>query len=128
MDKKKFLKLVKEIFCEQENCCQDKDKYCFFKEFIASSYEDPRILVQFKCIHKFKYEESKHEGKDLEDAAAMRWMTEGYAKRFREVWDENELKDEDDKLGFQELYHLTVDPIREKQNEQLQGRTDESKG
>lgn len=51
----------------------------------------PRILAQFKCIEKFKFEESKSLNRELDwDEAGRLWVEYGYAKVFSEEYDEQQ--------------------------------------
>jgi len=76
--------------------------YCLFKLFFETVEYDQKYLVQLKCIEIFKWEESEREGKDIGNEEAMiRWVQNGYAKRFSEEY--NEERD------IQEIYDLTME-------------------
>ena len=75
-----------------EDVCSEyceKDHYCILKEFLISSHPSPRLLLQLKCIDKFKMEESKRMDKDVGWQWAMEnWVSEGYAKKFGDYYEE----------------------------------------
>lgn len=82
-EKTQYRELLNDIcseYCEQ-------DRYCILKEFLASAHPSPKLLMQIKCIDKFKYERSKAADKDLGWTAAMElWVSEGFAKKFAELY------------------------------------------
>lgn len=80
-------KLIKKL---NEVCSCKDNKYCLLKEIIVCSHQDPRFLVQLKCIEHFKYEESEKEKKDIGwEEAHIRWVAGGHAKTFAEHYDED---------------------------------------
>lgn len=72
----------------EQLCCNTcKGEYCFLKKFLTSMNPDPFMLVQLKCIEKYKWEESEREGTDIGwNEAGQRWAVKGFAVRFREVY------------------------------------------
>ena len=78
MDFHNFIEGLRPSDCNHE--------YCFLRFYVESSQNDPthhRILMQLKCIEKFKWflgEELDHD-LDWEDAM-IKWVERGYAKRF----------------------------------------------
>lgn len=97
-DKTKLTKLVNEVCCDE---CKSDNKYCLLKEIIIHSHNDVRFLAQLKCVEIFKWDESKKEGKDIGwDDAHMRWVTNGYAKKFAECYSED--------LKPQEIYKKII--------------------
>ena len=84
-NKNNFCQFIEELVDGDCKC-----RYCFLKIFIESIHPDPCILVQLKCIEKFKWEESEREGFDIGwNEAAIRWAEKGYAKEFRKKYEEN---------------------------------------
>lgn len=97
-NEKRFLAIISEI---AEECCCGK-KYCFFRKLVETMHPDIRLLVQMKCIEKFKYEESERQKDDIGwHKAGMEWVDQGFAKRFAEVYDEE--------LTVKEIYKKTID-------------------
>jgi hypothetical protein len=100
IDHKRFKEIVDELTCD--NCQSD---YCFLKKFVESLHPAPRVLIQLKCVEKFKWEESEREGKDIDwNEAGMRWGQNGYAVAFAKVYDED--------LSAKEIYKRTMAEIR----------------
>lgn len=63
-------------------------RYSFFRRFIESFHPDPRILVQMKCLEKFKWEISKEIGREITwNEASFLWVQDGYAEIFADVYD-----------------------------------------
>jgi len=74
-------------------------KYCLLKEFLVSSHPDPRMLMQLKCLEKYKYEISKIADKEIDWPEAIEsWVEKGFAKKFAEFYDNN------DEIAFRDLY------------------------
>lgn len=91
MNKTQYRKLIEE-FAEE---CPRKNAYCSLKELLMQMHKDPRLLIQIKCVEKFKYEESQKKGKDIGwTDAFMLWVKNGMAKRFASVYDEDKHIDE----------------------------------
>lgn len=68
----------------------EKDKWCLLKEILVSLHPDPRLLVQLKCVEKFKYEISKEENKEIGWSEALaKWIDEGYAEKFSGIYEED---------------------------------------
>jgi hypothetical protein len=96
ISKKHFNELINELVCE--TCTS---KYCFVKVFLESLHPEPVILFQLKCIEKFKWEESERKGEDIGwNEAGILWAEQGYAKAFREEFDED--------LSINEVYKRTM--------------------
>lgn len=82
-----------DINCLLKNLCDEycpSDKYCILKEIIIYTHKfEPRFLIQLKCIEIFKYEESEKLQKALDwDQAFLKWVEDGYAKIFADVYNE----------------------------------------
>jgi hypothetical protein len=78
-------------------------RYCLLKEIMAHSGMRDYILEQYKCVEKFKFEESKHVDRDIGWEEAMKlWIQRGFAKRYAEVYS--------DSLSFNRLYTQVVRP------------------
>ena len=87
LDKEEYRELLEDLCCEY---CEPK-RYCILKEFLISAHPSHRLLFQLKCIDKIKFEESKKVKRDITWESAIKlWVDEGYAKKFAEVWEENE--------------------------------------
>jgi len=98
LDKKEYREILEDI-CD-EYC--EKGHYCILKEFMVSSHSSPRLLMQLKCIDKFKFEQSKSINKDLGWAKAMDlWVDEGYAEKFSCAYTE--------KKSFTKIYKETME-------------------
>ncbi len=86
--------------------CQDyctTDHYCILKEFIEHSQPAPRLLMQMKCVEKYKYEQSQSDGRELSWSEAMhRWIEVGYAQKFATLFDEH--------CTFRDLYKALMAP------------------
>jgi len=64
-------------------------KHCILKLFLTSSHPDPRLLIQLKCVEKYKYELNKYDEKEITwEEAWMKWSENGYAKKFADVYNE----------------------------------------
>jgi hypothetical protein len=86
----KNLKLLNEI-CEVQPCHKGED-YCLLKEIIKhdAKYND-RLIMQIALIDKFKYERSEKTGKDIGwEKAFNLFVDEGFAKKFADLWNEDE--------------------------------------
>lgn len=61
--------------------------WCTLLELEVASHRDPRMLIQFKCVEKYKYIISKDEGRDFDfSEATHRWIADGKAKKFGELY------------------------------------------
>jgi len=97
--KKRYIELLDEL--TDENC---KCKYCFLKKFLESLHPEPRVLVQLKCLEKFKWEKSEAEGRDIGwNEAGLIWATEGWAVAFNAVFHEY--------LSIVQVYRLTKEEM-----------------
>ena len=95
MNREKYHKLVEEV------CPESCKGYCFFKMFFEMIQRDPRTIIQLKCIEKFKWEVSEKEQKDIGwEESIMKWTSDGYAKKFAEIYNED--------LSVKEIYKLTM--------------------
>lgn len=97
MDNKTYKKIIEEMACEK---CHD---YCFLKQIILSISPKADLLIQLKCIEKFKYEESERQKKDIGwNLAGILWADKGFAKSFRNIVLKN------DSLSAEEIYTLIM--------------------
>jgi len=95
VDKVEYRRLLEEI---GEDYCE-KGHYCIFKEFLIEAHPSRRLLVQLKNCDQAKFLWSKDAGKDVGwDETLKRWISEGHAKKFAEVY-----KDE---LSAKEIFKL----------------------
>jgi len=86
-DKVEYRRLLDEI---GEDYCP-YGHYCIFKEFLIAAHPSKRLLVQLKCMDKFKYIRSKDSGQDVGwDKTMQLWIDEGHAQRFAELYKEDE--------------------------------------
>ena len=65
-----------------------KHQYSFFRRYIEALHPSPRVLIQMKCIEKFKWKLNKETDSKMDwDEAIKLWSSSGYAKAFQEVYD-----------------------------------------
>ena len=87
MDKNKLKDLINEIVDEE---CDRSGKYCILKEILLSAFKEPRFFFQIKCVEKFKFIKSEEFKEDIGWSKAWElWASEGYAKMFSDLYDEN---------------------------------------
>ena len=85
---------------EEMGCCKP-GTYCIHKEIMMSAHRDLRMLMQLRCIEKFKYERSEQAGHDIGWNRAMElWIAEGRAEGYARHYHED--------LRFSELYHAVM--------------------
>lgn len=81
----RYRELLDDI-CE-EHC--NSNKYCILKEFLTLSHHSPRLLMQMRCIEKYKWTISEKANKDVGWADAFnKWVEDGYAKKFGDLYTE----------------------------------------
>ena len=74
--------LVKELVPKGCNC-----GYCFLKTYLVSCHPQRRMLVQLKCIEKYKWHIGELENFDCGwNEAINRWAKDGFAQKFDEVY------------------------------------------
>ena len=57
--------------------------YCFLKFYLSHCQPDRRMLVQLKCIEKFKWDRSEQNGHNCGwESAVSSWVEQGYAEAF----------------------------------------------
>jgi hypothetical protein len=84
--KKKYLNILEEI--SKESDCYGG--YCIFRTILEGMIIEPRVLIQIKCVEKFKYEQSVSQNKDIGwEEAFVKWVDLGHAKKFADIYDEN---------------------------------------
>ena len=77
-------------------------KYCILKEIVMNSGMSDRLLVQLKCIEKFKFEKSAFFGKDIGwEQAHKQWISEGFSEKFRKLYREG--------ISFRDIYPMVVE-------------------
>lgn len=76
--------------------------YCFLCEIMAKDIKyNKRLLLQLKLVEIYKYTESEKEKHDIGWHQAMtRFVDNGYAAKFAEIYRENITVDEIKKLVF----------------------------
>ncbi len=87
-------------FCESE--CSDND--CILKSFLVRMQPDVRMLVQLKCLQYFALEQNKELSRE---ELMKKWVSEGFAKAFGELYEKFIANKTVDKIDAKELY-LTV--------------------
>lgn len=97
-NKYKLKKILSEI-CE-DSSCHYNGEYCILKELIEAMGTDQRILIQLKCVEKFKYEQSEIEKKDIGWQKAWMLWAEKYASDFAKHYDPE--------LTFKEIYKKII--------------------
>lgn len=68
--------------------CQHGAEYCILKEIVLhdAKYSD-RLLIQFACVNKFKYELSQELGEDVGwNGAWAKWVEAGFAAKFGKLY------------------------------------------
>ena len=89
MNKKQYKEMLDDV-CS-ENCSEDND--CILKQFLLSAHPSPRLLMQMKCVDKYKKKLAKDRNKSpkkIEWGEAMeKWIEEGYAKKFADIYKED---------------------------------------
>lgn len=81
-DYQNHLQTIEDI--SYEEC---KGKNCSLKELLVlAPFFSDRLLEQFKCIEKFKYEKSQELKKDIGWENAVFLWAEKYAKNFAEIY------------------------------------------
>lgn len=67
----------------------DDHFYCDNLLYLVNCSLDDRVLLQIKCIEEYKWIKSQEAGYDIGwNNAVFGWIKEGYAKKFREVYDQ----------------------------------------
>ena len=98
-------KRYEEIRDEISENCGCHGKYCFFRELTDHKHVDIRTLVQFEAIYRLKFIKSQEAGKDIgAHDAGMIWVTEGLARAFAEVYDED--------LSVKEIFKRTLEKAK----------------
>ena len=71
-----------------EDCCHSHCEYCTAKQILLWMMgQDPRHIIQIKCIEKYKYERSEELKKDIGwDEAADEW-TKKHAEAFAKYYE-----------------------------------------
>ena len=104
-------KKFKEVCEEIAETCACHGGYCFFRNVVTHQHPSIRMLIQFECIEKFKYEESERQNQDIgETDAAMLWSTTELAVAFSKAFDEEKTV----KQIYKETLELARIMIKEK--------------
>lgn len=75
-------------------------KYCIYKEFLTSLHPSRRLLIQLKCMDRYKIIKSKDAGEDIGWEETMKlWIDSGNAKLFAELYTDQK----SDKALFNEI-------------------------
>ncbi len=71
----------------RKDCACHAIGWCTLLELEVASHRDPRMLIQFKCIEKYKYILSQNAGHEIQlNEATERWISDGHAKKFGEIY------------------------------------------
>ena len=98
---------ILESLCENQPCEHGKG-YCILKEMVLHDAKyNARLLAQFYCVNRFKYEQSDQVKRDVGWSAWLTWKDMGYAERFAEVFAED--------LPLDELYAKVLSASSNKQ-------------
>ena len=99
LDTKEYKNMLNDIcsdYCSEENC--------ILKEFLISAHTSPRLLMQMKCVEKFKKVIATKNNKNIKDItwgeAMTVWIDEGYAKKFASLYSEQ--------CKFRDIYKKTM--------------------
>lgn len=88
LNKKKYRDMLDDVCSDS---CR-KDKKCILKDFLVSSHPTPRVLVQIKCIDRFKIILAKERNTPEENVSweesLQEWVDRGHAKKFSDVYQE----------------------------------------
>ena len=99
MTKSQYTIMLYEL-CSDCDCHGDKP-YCTLVEFLVNSHKSPRLLMQMKCVEKFKFE--RHQDISLSDAFKA-WAEDGYAEIFGDLYTED--------MKFKDLYSNIIKQIQ----------------
>ena len=101
LNKKQYRDMLSDIcsdYCSSENDC-------ILKEFLISAHPSPRLLIQMKCVEKYKAviaKETNRSIKEIEWGEAMDlWIKRGFAEKFSYVYEEG--------VTFRIIYKTVMD-------------------
>jgi hypothetical protein len=101
MQKQELKKLLYDI-CRDCHCHDNSDPYCTLMEIMVHAHNDPRFLMQIKCMEKFQYIKAKEFGREVNwDETIKMWIDMGYAAKFAEKYKED--------MFVETLFHEVVD-------------------
>ena len=90
-----------------DDLCSDQcppEKHCVLKDFLVSGHTSPRMLMQLKCVDKYKSVFAKEKGIDADsidwNEALTAWSERGLALKFNDIYDEECL--------FRDLYNALI--------------------
>lgn len=87
----------------RKNCPCENFGYCPLEGIVKS--HSARFLEQYKCIEAFKYNESKKLGRDIgKTEACLKWIEEGYALAFADVYK--------DGMKHEEIYQKILEKVK----------------
>ena len=89
LNKKEYRDMITDI-CEEECCSEDRE--CILKEFLVELHPSPRLLLQMKCVRKFKKTINEEDWSE----AMLKWIDKGYAEKFADAYKEG--------IKFSEIY------------------------
>ena len=68
--------------------------YCILKHFLTSSHPDPRLLIQLKCVEKYRKQLDKEHSQEILWQSIswkdgwVKWIENGYAEKFAGIYEE----------------------------------------
>lgn len=82
----KYKEILEDI-CQEEECT---NKNCILKDILINLHTSPRLLMQLRCVGRFKKLQENIRCKEMSWAEVMTiWVETGKAERFSEVYAEN---------------------------------------
>ena len=101
LNKKQYRKMLDSIcldYCSEENDC-------VLKEFLVSAHPSPRLLMQMKCVERFKITLANETGKKVKEIgwteAMTEWVARGHAEKFASLYSE-------DIIRYDSIYKKTM--------------------
>lgn len=105
---------IKNYECMLDDLCHEycrNDVECILKKFLVSLHPSPRLLLQLKCMEKFKWEINQNQKEDIGwNETIDRWNEEGYAEMFAKIYEEN------DDPSYKKIYSQIKNEIKNKNN------------
>lgn len=100
LNKKQYKVMLDDLCLDQ---CSP-EKHCILKDFLISAHTSPRMLMQLKCVDKYKSVLAKEKNVDADsidwNEALEAWSERGLAFKFNDIYDEECL--------FRDLYNELI--------------------
>jgi hypothetical protein len=91
LSKRIFEDITKDCPCDNHGL---NEKWCFFRAYVESL--DDRVVEQARLVVDYQYDRDIKDGKKMTfQEAYMGFVKEGYAKRFREIWEQGKITREE---------------------------------